>query len=80
MEADFYHVIGAMLAAGAVSGITAGMFGVGGGFVVVPALLAVFSLLDAPGFEQPGSGYIHLAVGSSLAPVGEVCGVPWRLL
>lgn len=58
-----------MLAAGAVSGITAGMFGVGGGFVVVPALLAVFSLIDAPGLNEPGASYIHLAIGTSLATI-----------
>lgn len=69
MQAELIQVIGALLAAGALSGITAGLFGVGGGFVVVPALLAVFSLLDAPAFAQPGVSYIHVAVGTSLATI-----------
>ena len=32
----------ALFAAGGIAGVTAGLFGVGGGFIVVPALLAVF--------------------------------------
>ena len=47
MFADLLPILGSMFAAGAVSGITAGMFGVGGGFVVVPALLAVFSVFGS---------------------------------
>ena len=38
-----------MSGAGVVAGITSGLFGVGGGFVVVPALLAVFPFLT----DQP---------------------------
>ena len=34
-----------LCAAGAAAGITAGLFGNGGGFVVVPALVFVFTLL-----------------------------------
>ncbi len=69
MQVEFLQVVGALLAAGALSGVTAGMFGVGGGFVVVPALLAVFSLLDSPAFAQPQQNYIHVAVGTSLATI-----------
>ena len=35
----------AMLAAGLLAGFAAGIFGIGGGFVVVPALLVVLPLL-----------------------------------
>ncbi|MEM8768746.1 MAG: sulfite exporter TauE/SafE family protein [Pseudomonadota bacterium] len=51
-------------AAGAVADITAGLFGIGGGFVVVPALLAVFPL-----FSEAGSELIYVAIGTSLASI-----------
>lgn len=54
----------ALLVAGAIAGITSGLFGVGGGFIVVPALLVVFPLFDA-GSEQ----HIYVAIGTSLATI-----------
>ena len=54
----------ALLAAGAVAGLTSGLFGVGGGFVVVPVLLLVFgTLLEA------GPHDLHVAIGTSLATI-----------
>ncbi len=53
-----------LVIAGAMAGLTAGLFGNGGGFVVVPALLFVFSLL---GYQ--GDSLIYLAVGTSLATI-----------
>ncbi len=53
-----------MCAAGAVAGITAGLFGIGGGFVVVPALLAVFPL-----FSAADAQLIYVAIGTSLASI-----------
>ena len=50
--------------AGAIAGITAGLFGNGGGFVVVPALVAVFSM-----FDQQDSQLMYVAVGTSLASI-----------
>tara|TARA_B100000902_G_C27157384_1_gene836878 strand:+ start:255 stop:1079 length:825 start_codon:yes stop_codon:yes gene_type:complete len=50
--------------AGAAAGITAGLFGNGGGFVVVPALIFVFSLL---GDQNPD--LIFVAIGTSLATI-----------
>lgn len=55
---------GTLLLAGAMAGLTAGLFGNGGGFVVVPALLFVFSFL---GYQD--EGLIYLAVGTSLATI-----------
>lgn len=52
----------AMAATGAVSGLLAGVFGVGGGAVVVPVLYSVLGMLDV----DP-SVRMHVAVGSSLA-------------
>ncbi len=49
---------------GAVAGLTAGLFGVGGGLVIVPTLLWVFS---SQGIDQ--SIVMHLAVGTSLATI-----------
>ena len=42
MEVELLLFVGTLCLAGAIAGITAGLFGNGGGFVVVPALLAVF--------------------------------------
>ena len=53
----------ALLAAGALAGFFAGLFGVGGGFVVVPALLLVFTSL------APTPHDLHVAIGTSLATI-----------
>jgi uncharacterized membrane protein YfcA len=50
--------------AGGAAGITAGLFGNGGGFVVVPALVFVFSFLD-----NPNPDLIFVAIGTSLATI-----------
>ena len=39
LQPEIIGLILTMCAAGAVAGVTAGLFGIGGGFVVVPALL-----------------------------------------
>lgn len=52
------------LGLGAVAGLIAGLFGVGGGLVIVPVLLWVFTL---QGFEP--TYLTHLAVGTSLATI-----------
>ncbi|QIG80645.1 sulfite exporter TauE/SafE family protein [Stakelama tenebrarum] len=54
----------AMLAAGLAAGFAGGLFGIGGGFVVVPALVAVLPLLGASKAEL-----MHVAVGTSLATI-----------
>ena len=64
LQPEVLGLIVAMCAAGAVAGITAGLFGIGGGFVVVPALLAVFPL-----FSEAGSELIYVAIGTSLASI-----------
>lgn len=63
-QPEVLGLIVAMCAAGAVAGITAGLFGIGGGFVVVPALLAVFPL-----FSEVGDDLIYVAIGTSLASI-----------
>ncbi|QRM55727.1 sulfite exporter TauE/SafE family protein [Sinorhizobium sp. BG8] len=52
----------ALLAAGVVSGLLAGIFGIGGGAILVPIFYQVFGYLDVPEAVR-----MHLSVGSSLA-------------
>ena len=66
MPHDFGFVVPllALLAAGLFAGFTAGMFGVGGGFVVVPAMLIILPLLGGSKHE-----YAHVAIGTSAATI-----------
>ncbi|WP_230529817.1 sulfite exporter TauE/SafE family protein [Microvirga roseola] len=59
---DLAWLVVALLAAGALTGILAGVFGVGGGAVAVPILYELFRILEVPdGVRMP------LSVGTSLA-------------
>ena len=53
-----------LLLAGALAGMLAGLLGVGGGIVIVPALYHIFGYLDID-----DSVRMHLAVGTSLATI-----------
>jgi len=53
---------GALVVAGAITGVLAGLFGVGGGAIIVPVLYQVFTILDVP-----ESVRMPLSVGTSLA-------------
>ncbi|MFT5576335.1 MAG: putative membrane protein YfcA [Bermanella sp.] len=57
-------IIVAYLLLGAVAGLTAGLFGVGGGLVIVPALVLSFTFL-----EVPTTVLTQLAIGTSLATI-----------
>lgn len=67
---DFSHVsswlvpLVAMLGAGLLAGFAAGLFGIGGGFVVVPALFIVLPLLGSD-----SEHLAHAAIGTSLATI-----------
>src|ERR1700684_2761732 len=52
----------AILAAGVVTGILAGLFGIGGGAVIVPVLYEVFRLLNVPDEVR-----MQLCIGTSIA-------------
>ncbi len=54
----------AYLGTGAVAGLLAGLLGVGGGLVIVPALAALYSLRDFP-----ADNLMHFAIGTSLATI-----------
>tara|TARA_B100000767_G_C19761257_1_gene535258 strand:- start:453 stop:1241 length:789 start_codon:yes stop_codon:yes gene_type:complete len=49
---------------GAVAGLLAGLFGVGGGAIIVPILIFMFTL---QGF--PAASIVHLAIGTSFATI-----------
>jgi uncharacterized membrane protein YfcA len=53
------------LTAGVVSGLLAGLFGLGGGVVVVPALLYIFP--HDPALQH--TGHMHLALATSMATI-----------
>jgi len=53
-----------LLAAGAFAGVLAGLLGVGGGIVIVPALYHIFGFLEIDNAVR-----MHLAVGTSLATI-----------
>ena len=53
-----------LLLTGAVAGLIAGLFGVGGGIVIVPILFWIFTSLDFP-----NEILMHMAIGSSLATI-----------
>src|SRR5205085_3033036 len=52
----------AVMAAGVVTGLLAGLFGIGGGAIVVPVLFEVFRFLGVP-----EAVHMQLAIGTSLA-------------
>lgn len=58
------QIIGVLLAAGLAAGFAAGLFGIGGGFVVVPVLLLVFTV-----FNVEPEIITHVAIGTSLATI-----------
>jgi uncharacterized membrane protein YfcA len=59
---DLVFLALALLGAGVITGILAGLFGVGGGAVIVPVLYQIFKMVGVP--EQY---LMHLCVGTSLA-------------
>lgn len=69
LSPDTLLFIAAMLAAGALAGFVAGLFGIGGGFVVVPALASVLTLLSAGADASASDKIMHVAIGTSLATI-----------
>jgi uncharacterized membrane protein YfcA len=59
---DIVGLAAAIIAAGIVTGLLAGLFGIGGGAVIVPVLYEVFGLLGVPEAVR-----MQLCVGTSLA-------------
>src|SRR5437660_12839259 len=59
---DLFWLAAAVLAAGIITGILAGLFGIGGGAVIVPVLYEVFRV-----FGVPEEVRMQLCIGTSLA-------------
>lgn len=64
LVADFLPLGVVLVATGCVSGVLAGLLGVGGGIVVVPVLFTLLGLIDID-----MSVRMHVAVGTSLASI-----------
>jgi uncharacterized membrane protein YfcA len=60
---QYWPLLIALAAAGAVAGLAAGLFGIGGGAIIVPVL---YFLFDALGFHETA---MHVAVSTSLATI-----------
>lgn len=72
MSAGILLFFAALTAAGLFAGFVGGLFGVGGGAVVVPALFAVFTALNVD-----ESVRMHVAIGTSLS---TIISTSWRSL
>jgi uncharacterized membrane protein YfcA len=68
--AELLWLVLAVIAAGVCTGILAGVFGVGGGGVVVPVLYEIFRILAVPDDVR-----MQLCIGTSLAVIGPTA---WR--
>ena len=60
--AELLWLLLAAITAGVVTGLLAGMFGIGGGAVIVPVLFEIFQLFDVPDTVR-----MQLCIGTSLA-------------
>ena len=69
---DLMMLLAALTAAGLVGGVIAGLFGVGGGTVIVPAVFYAFEVLGVG-----GEGNLHTAIGTSLL---TIVATAWRSL
>lgn len=69
-------VVGKVLVAGSIVGLITGFFGVGGGFIVVPALVLALRFDMA---EAVGTSLLVIAINSAVALAGRVgnAGVDW---
>lgn len=69
---EILALLAVLVAAGLVGGVVAGLFGVGGGTIIVPALFYAFEVLGVGGESN-----LHVAVGTSLL---TIVATSWRSL
>src|SRR5690606_13324340 len=69
---EILMLLAALTAAGLFGGLIAGLFGVGGGTVIVPAVFYAFEVLDVGGESN-----LHVAIGTSLL---TIVATSWRSL
>ena len=69
---EILMLLAALIAAGLAGGVVAGLFGVGGGTVIVPAVFYAFEVLGLG-----GEGNLHTAIGTSLL---TIVATSWRSL
>jgi uncharacterized membrane protein YfcA len=69
---EILMLLAALTAAGLVGGLIAGLFGVGGGTVIVPAVFYAFEVLGVGGESN-----LHVAIGTSLL---TIVATSWRSL
>ncbi len=69
---EILMLLAALAAAGLVGGLIAGLFGVGGGTVIVPAVFYAFEVLGVGGESN-----LHVAIGTSLL---TIVATSWRSL
>lgn len=64
MSAEMLLYIGLLLGAGIFAGLAGGLFGIGGGIIMVPVLFIMFGAMGVPEAAQ-----LQLAIGTSLAVI-----------
>lgn len=69
---EYALLLAALVGAGAVAGVIGGLFGVGGGTVMVPALFYAFGVMGVGGESN-----LHVAIGTSLL---SIVATSWRSL
>lgn len=69
MDIQLIYLGGALLVAGCVAGVSAGLFGIGGGAIMVPVLYYTFSAL---GYDESVTMHLALATSASVIAVTSI--------
>ena len=69
--AELVELAAAVIAAGIVTGLLAGLFGIGGGAVIVPVLFELFRMYQVPEEDHPPDRLALLPGASGARPCGS---------